>query len=71
MRLADTFGYDPGVIRPTDSARFGQRARRPKYSCLDCSRAVSALGLDLLGTADALRIMRGQVLAEAPELVRG
>ena len=71
VKLAEAFGYDPGVIQRTDSARFKQKARRPKYSCLDCGRAVSALGLDLLGTADALRIMRGQVLAEAPELVRG
>lgn len=69
-RLAEVFGYDAGLVRPTDSSRLGQKARRPAYSCLDCAKAVSDLDPELYHTDDALRIMKSQVERDAPHLVR-
>jgi len=37
QKLAKEFGYDVNLIKPTDSSQFKQKAKRPSYSCLDCS----------------------------------
>lgn len=69
--LASAFGHDAGLVSPTESARFAQKAERPARSCLDSSKARRLLGLSHPSTRDALRMMRAQVESEAPELMGG
>lgn len=69
--LAKVFGHDAGLVSPTESARFAQKAKRPARSCLDSSRARRLLNLTHPSTRDALCTMRAQVEREAPELVGG
>lgn len=69
IKLADKFGYDTSLISPTTSTSFVQKARRPSYSCLDCSKAIGDFGLKLLTSDEALDIMRSQVEKEAPHLL--
>lgn len=68
-KLAKEFGYDENLIQPTDSSQFKQKAKRPSYSCLDCSKAINDFNLNLLTTEDALKIMKEQVEKEAPHLI--
>ena len=68
VQLAGTFGYDPGLVLPTDSSRFPQKAPRPASSCLDSSKARRLLGVSHPGTREALGIMKTQVEREAPGL---
>jgi dTDP-4-dehydrorhamnose reductase len=70
LKLAETFGYDTNQISPTDSSQFKQKAKRPSYSCLDCTKAITDFGLDLLTTENALKLMKSQVEKEAPHLIR-
>lgn len=69
VKLAKKFGYDTGLISKTDSLSFVQKAKRPRYSCLNCEKAANDFGLKLLTTDQALDIMRSQVEAEAPHLI--
>lgn len=69
QKLAKEFGYDVNLIKPTDSSQFKQKAKRPSYSCLDCSKAIKEFNLNLLTTEDALEIMKEQVEKEAPHLL--
>ncbi len=68
VKLAREFGFDPGLIRPADSSQLRQKAKRPPFSCLDCSRAAE-FGLRLLSTEESLKIMKRQVLSESPDLL--
>jgi len=67
-KFAKEFGYDENLISAVDSSQFKQKAKRPKYSCLDCSKA-KGLGLNLLDTDNALKIMKSQVEREASYLI--
>lgn len=69
LKLAKIFGYDENQISPTDSSQFKQKAKRPSYSCLDCSRAIKEFDLDLYKTEQALEIMKKQVEIDAPHLI--
>jgi len=69
VKLAREFGFDPGLVRPADSSQLRQKAKRPAFSCLDCSRAARRFGLKLLSTEESLKIMRGQVASESPDLL--
>ena len=69
QKLAKVFGYDENQIQPTDSSQFKQKAGRPSYSCLDCTKAMNDFNLNLLTTEDALQIMKDQVEKEAPDLL--
>lgn len=69
VKLAEKFGYDPNIISKTDSSTFVQKAKRPQYSCLDCTKAIGEFGLRLLTTDESLDIMKSQVEKEAPQLL--
>ncbi len=69
IKLAEKFGYDDSLISPTISSSFVQKAKRPSYSCLDCSKAIKDFGLKLLTTDQALDVMKSQVEKEAPHLL--
>jgi len=68
-KFAKEFGFDENLIQPTDSSQFKQKAKRPSYSCLDCSKAINDFNLNLLTTEDSLKIMKEQVEKEAPHLL--
>ena len=69
VKLAEKFGYDPNMISKTDSSSFVQKAKRPQYSCLDCTKAIREFGLRLLTTDESLDIMKSQVEKEASQLL--
>ena len=69
VKLAKKFGYDPSLISKVTSKDFVQKAKRPTYSCLNCTKAVNDFNLDLLTTERALDIMKNQVRQEAPHLL--
>ena len=69
-QLAGVFGHDPGLVSPTESARFAQKAARPARSCLDSSKA-RRLGLSHPSTREAMALMKAQVEKEAPGLLGG
>jgi len=69
QKLAKEFGYDTNLIQPTDSSQFKQKAKRPSYSCLDCTKAIKEFDLNLLTTENSLKIMKEQVEKEAPHLL--
>ena len=69
IKLAKTFGYDEKQISPTDSSQFKQKAKRPLYSCLDCTKAIKEFDLQLYDTEKALEIMKKQVELDAPHLI--
>jgi dTDP-4-dehydrorhamnose reductase len=69
QKLAKEFGYDQNLIQPTDSSQFKQKAKRPLYSCLDCTKAIKTFDLNLRTTEDSLKIMKNQVEKEAPHLM--
>lgn len=69
VKLAKKFGYDPSLISKVTSKDFVQKAKRPTYSCLSCTKAVNEFNLDLLTTERALDIMKNQVKQEAPHLL--
>ena len=68
-KFAIKFGYDENLITPTSSSQFKQKAKRPSYSCLDCTKAIKEFNLNLHTTENALKIMRAQVEIEAPHLL--
>lgn len=68
-KFAKVFGYDENLIQPTDSSQFKQKARRPTYSCLDCSKFLDEFNMKLYSTEDSLKIMRAQVESEASYLL--
>ncbi len=70
QKLAKEFGYDTNLIQPTDSSQFKQKAERPSYSCLNCEKAIEQFGLNLLTTEHALKIMKEQVVREAPHFIK-
>jgi dTDP-4-dehydrorhamnose reductase len=69
VKLAEKFDYNSGLISKTDTFSFVQKAKRPKYSCLNCQKITTELGLQLLTTNEALDIMKTQVENEAPYLL--
>ena len=69
QKFAKEFGYDQNLIQPTDSSQFKQKAKRPPYSCLDCTKAIKTFGLNLHTTEESLKIMKNQVEKEAPHLL--
>lgn len=69
IKLAKEFGYDPSFISKTDSTKFTQKAKRPNYSCLDSSKFRRDFGAKLLSTEESLKIMKDQVLHDAPNLL--
>ena len=69
VKLAEKFGYDTSLISKVTSKDFVQKAKRPTYSCLSCTKAVNDFNLDLLTTERALDIMKNQVRQEAPHLL--
>ena len=68
-KFAKEFGYAENLITPTSSSQFKQKAERPSYSCLDCTKAIKEFNLNLHTTEDALKIMRTQVEKESPNLI--
>lgn len=70
IKLAQKFGYDQNLISKVDSSSFVQKAQRPKYSCLDCQKAIREFGLQLFTTDNALDVMKSQVEEEAPSLLQ-
>jgi dTDP-4-dehydrorhamnose reductase len=70
VKLAKVFGYDENQISKTNSSKFKQKAKRPSYSCLDCTKAIKELGAELYKTEEALEIMKKQVESDAPYLIR-
>jgi dTDP-4-dehydrorhamnose reductase len=69
-KLANKFGYDTALISETTSSSFIQKAQRPKYSCLDCQKAIKEFDLQLFTTDKSLDIMKSQVEEEAPNLLK-
>ena len=69
VKLAKIFGYDENKISQTDSSQFKQKAKRPSYSCLDCTKAIKDFDLQLVSTEKALEIMKKQVEIDAPHLI--
>ena len=69
VKFAKEFGYDEKQIQQTDSSQFKQVAKRPLYSCLDCTKAIKEFDLNLNTTEDSLKIMRNQVEIDAPHLL--
>jgi dTDP-4-dehydrorhamnose reductase len=69
IKLAKRFGYDPSMITPTTSSEFKQKAKRPSYSCLDCTKSIKEFNLNLYTTDMALDVMRSQVEKEAPHFI--
>lgn len=69
VKLAEKFGYDTSLISKVTSKDFVQKANRPNYSCLNCTKAIRDFNLDLLTTERALDIMKNQVRQEAPHLL--
>lgn len=70
IKLCESFGYDPDLISPTTSSAFSQKAKRPKFSCLDCNKAISTLGITLLSTEKSLQKMKEQIIKDAPQLIK-
>lgn len=70
IKLAKVFGYDVGLISPTSSSNFKQKAERPVYSCLNCEKIMKDFNLKLLSSDDSLKIMKNQVEKEAPHLIK-
>jgi len=68
-KLAKVFGYDQTKISSTDSSQFKQKAKRPSYSCLDCTKAIKEFDLKLYTSEEALEIMKKQVEIDAPYLI--
>ena len=69
LKLAKEFGYDTESISPVSSTEFKQKAKRPSFSCLDCTKAIKEFGLKLPTTEEALKIMKKQVEKEAPQFL--
>jgi len=69
IQLAKKFGHDQKMILKIDSSEFKQKAKRPKFTCINSQKAINDFGLKLLTTDEALVIMRKQVLEECPELL--
>jgi dTDP-4-dehydrorhamnose reductase len=67
LNIADVFGYDPDLVRPTDGSRFTQTAPRPARSGFIILKAESELGYRPTPFRDALEIVRSEIqLAETP-----
>ena len=62
MKIADVFGYSPGLVEPVLSTDFKQLAERPKNSCLDVNKAEKTLGIRFLTVEEGVRKMKIQTV---------
>ncbi len=60
-QIAEVFGFDPEVIRPTTSDTLNQKARRPMNSSFICLKAQTDLGLSMPSVKDSLARMKQQM----------
>lgn len=58
VRLALKFGFDPDLIQSAESDQFEWQAERPKRTCLDGSKLVDVLGVELPSLNDGLTHFR-------------
>ena len=64
LKIADVFGYSPGLVEPVSSSDFKQVAERPKNSCLSVDRAEKTLGMRFMTAEEGIRIMKTQEVGE-------
>jgi dTDP-4-dehydrorhamnose reductase len=62
LKIADIFGYSPGLVEPVLSSDFKQLAERPKNSCLNVDRAEKTLGMRFLTVEEGIREMKNQTV---------
>lgn len=58
--IARVFGFDEGLVVPTTSDTVSLPAKRPKYSCLDVSKAEKLLNRKTVSFEEGLRAMKLQ-----------
>lgn len=63
-KLATSFGFTIGLVKPVFSSEFEQVAERPRYSCLRVEKAEHILGMKFLTAAEGLRSMFEQSSAQ-------
>jgi len=57
IRLAERFGFDKSLIEPARMSDFSWRARRPRDSSLDCSKARSMLRTEFHSLEHSLNVL--------------
>ena len=62
LRIADTFGLDKELIKPSRMEEMGWRAKRPEDSSLDTSKVARYLKEEPLGLDKALEILKGELI---------
>lgn len=71
LRLAERFGFDKSLIKPAKMKDFSWRARRPRDSSLDVSKAKSVISTKFYSLDHSLNVLydewrsRGQEVGEA------
>jgi dTDP-4-dehydrorhamnose reductase len=68
-KIALIMGYRQATINPIESSDFGQIAKRPLHSCLDCKKIEKELNIELPTVDESLFTMRSQVKSESPSLL--
>ncbi|MHA1268793.1 MAG: dTDP-4-dehydrorhamnose reductase [Candidatus Helarchaeota archaeon] len=58
LKIANIFNLNESLINPIEE--FKQKARRPKYSCLDITKASKDLNFHFYDINDALKFMKNQ-----------
>jgi dTDP-4-dehydrorhamnose reductase len=61
QKIAEVFGFDRNLIKPTTSDVFRQVAKRPKRCCLDVTKAERELRVKLLTIDEGLKKMKVQM----------
>jgi dTDP-4-dehydrorhamnose reductase len=69
LKLAMVMGFNSALVKPVTTDQFTQIAKRPRNSCLDCSKARKELTTSLLTAEESLRIMKQQIEMERPVLL--
>ena len=63
VKIAQAFGYPPGLVQPITSSDFKQIAARPLNSCLDVEATENALGMRFLTVDEGIDLMRSQAMS--------
>lgn len=69
-KIAATMGYPQDSIKSIDSKSLVQAAKRPRDSCLNCVKVQRELNYRLLNVDESLAVMRSQIEAENPALIK-
>ena len=67
MKLAESFGYPHGLIKPVLTGELKQIAERPKNSCLRVEKAEKMLGMRFVTAERGIEEMKNQSLPVGPD----